>query len=104
MEKDVGSIVPGKLANFTILAENPLTVDPVKIKDIAVWGTVHEGRILPVKKAADATGKISVLGPVLDEPTLAAVNEADRHNHDEGDHSDICMVSQALEAAVYRTK
>lgn len=104
MEKDVGSIVPGKLANFTILAETPLTVDPVKIKDIAVWGTVHEGRILPVKKAADATGKISVLGPVLDEPTLAAVNEADRHNHDEGDHSDICMVSQALEAAVYRTK
>jgi imidazolonepropionase-like amidohydrolase len=23
MEKEVGSIVPGKLANFTILAENP---------------------------------------------------------------------------------
>lgn len=49
-EKDVGSIVPGKLANFTILAENPLTSDPLKIKDIAVWGTVHEGRVLPVKK------------------------------------------------------
>lgn len=48
MEKDVGSIEPGKLANFTILADNPLTVDPMKIKDIAVWGTVQEGRILPV--------------------------------------------------------
>ncbi len=49
LEKDVGSIVSGKLANFTILDENPVTSDPLKIKDIKVWGTVHEGRILPVK-------------------------------------------------------
>lgn len=49
LENEVGSIVPGKLANFTILDESPLTVDPGKIKDIAVWGTVHEGRVLPVK-------------------------------------------------------
>ncbi len=48
MEKDVGSIVPGKLANFTILSNNPVTVDPMGIKDIAVWGTVQEGRVLPV--------------------------------------------------------
>jgi len=48
MEEDVGSIEPGKLANFTILADNPLTVDPMRIKDIAIWGTVHEGRVLPV--------------------------------------------------------
>lgn len=51
MEKDVGSIVPGKLANFTILADNPVTIDPMKIKDIGVWGTVQEGRVLPVKRA-----------------------------------------------------
>jgi adenine deaminase len=48
LEKEVGSIVPGKLANFTILSANPVTCDPMKIKDIAVWGTVHEGRVLPV--------------------------------------------------------
>ncbi len=48
MEKDLGSIVPGKLANFSILDGNPLTVDAGKIKDISVWGTVHEGRVLPV--------------------------------------------------------
>jgi predicted amidohydrolase YtcJ len=48
MEKDVGSIVPGKLANFTILADNPVTIDPMRIRDIAVWGTVQEGRVLPV--------------------------------------------------------
>jgi hypothetical protein len=54
MEKDVGSIVPGKLANFTILADNPATSDPMKIKDISVWGTVHEGRVLPVKRGMAA--------------------------------------------------
>lgn len=52
LEKDVGSIVPGKLANFTVLAENPVTSDPTKIKDIPVWGTVQEGRVLPVATAA----------------------------------------------------
>ena len=40
--------MPGKLANFTVLADNPLAVDPSKIKDIAVVATVQEGRVLPV--------------------------------------------------------
>jgi predicted amidohydrolase YtcJ len=50
MENDVGNIVPGKLANFTILGDNPLTVEADKIKDIPVWGTVHEGRVLLVAR------------------------------------------------------
>src|SRR5512136_2191218 len=54
LEKDVGSIEPGKLANFTILAENPVTSDPMRIKDIVVWGTVHEGRALPVSRSGPA--------------------------------------------------
>lgn len=49
LDKEVGSITPGKLANLTILVENPLTVEPAKIKDVAVWGTVQEGRVLPVQ-------------------------------------------------------
>ena len=48
MEKQIGSIGTGKLANFTILGDNPVTCDPGAIKDISVWGTVHEGRPLPV--------------------------------------------------------
>lgn len=50
MEKELGSIESGKLANFTIIHENPLTVDKMKIKDIAVWGTVVEGRLQEVRK------------------------------------------------------
>lgn len=50
MENEIGSIVSGKLANFTILGDNPVTCDPMKIKDIAVWGTVHEGQVLPVTR------------------------------------------------------
>ncbi|MFO0912567.1 MAG: amidohydrolase [Pirellulales bacterium] len=50
MEQEVGSISPGKLANFTLLNDNPVTCDPMKIRDIGVWGTVHEGRVLPVRK------------------------------------------------------
>ncbi len=47
MEKEIGSIVTGKLANFTILGDNPITCDPMVVKDVSVWGTVHEGRLLP---------------------------------------------------------
>lgn len=50
MEAEIGSIVPGKLANLSILDENPLTVEASAIKDIPVWGTVHEGRVLPVRR------------------------------------------------------
>ncbi|MDA9902176.1 amidohydrolase [Gammaproteobacteria bacterium] len=49
MEDEVGSIMAGKLANFTVLFEDPLAVSPEKIGDINVWGTVHEGRVLPIK-------------------------------------------------------
>lgn len=44
VEDQMGSIAAGKLANFTILSDNPITCDPIKIKDIKVWGTVVEGR------------------------------------------------------------
>lgn len=47
LEKDFGSLEAGKFANITVLDENPLTVDPMTIKDIGIWGTIHEGRVLP---------------------------------------------------------
>jgi len=68
MDKEVGSIVPGKLANFTILADNPLTVDPMKIKDVRVWGTVHEGRVLPVRQGAVPRAGVDAAG-ILARPS-----------------------------------
>jgi hypothetical protein len=99
MEKEVGSIVPGKLANFTILAENPVTSDPATIKDIAVWGTVNEGRVLPVKRPG-AASRTAVLGPVVDAPGLAALHEADHDDHRAGRHGDACSVVRFLARAV----
>jgi predicted amidohydrolase YtcJ len=39
-----GSISPGKLADFVMLAEDPHTVDPSKIKDIKIMRTVVGGQ------------------------------------------------------------
>ncbi len=48
LENEIGSIEPGKKANFTILENSPFAVDPRAIKDIEIWGTVLEGRIQPI--------------------------------------------------------
>lgn len=48
MEDELGSITPGKAATFTVLAEDPYQVDPERLADIAVLGTVYEGRWFPV--------------------------------------------------------
>ena len=39
----MGSIECGKYADFAVLAESPLDVDPLHIRDIEVWGTVLGG-------------------------------------------------------------
>lgn len=48
-EHNLGSIAPGKIANFTILAQDPLKVEPARLKDIPVLATIFEGRVFPVE-------------------------------------------------------
>jgi predicted amidohydrolase YtcJ len=42
-EKERGSIEVGKWADLVVLSANPLTVDPMTIKDIQVLETIVEG-------------------------------------------------------------
>ena len=51
-EHELGSIAPGKIANFTVLDEDPYAVAPERLKDVAIWGTVFEGRVFPIVPAA----------------------------------------------------
>jgi predicted amidohydrolase YtcJ len=44
----IGSIACGKIANFTVLDQDPYATDPTRLKDIPIWGTVFEGRLFPV--------------------------------------------------------
>lgn len=42
-EKTKGSLEAGKLADMVILDQNPLKIDPMKLKDIKVMETIKEG-------------------------------------------------------------
>jgi predicted amidohydrolase YtcJ len=99
LEKEVGSLEPGKLANFTILAANPLTVEPMRIKDIQVWGTVQEGRLLPVFHGPSPSA--AALGPRLDAPALAAMLRLPGAVHALGEGGDPCTMARALAVAIY---
>jgi len=43
-----GSIRAGKRADFTVLDEDPLTCDPLDLRDINIFATVFEGKIFPL--------------------------------------------------------
>ncbi len=47
MDHLVGSIEAGKFADFAVLDDDPLTVNPMTLRDIGVWGTVLGGRLQP---------------------------------------------------------
>ena len=49
LDHEIGSIECGKRADFCVLAEDPLTVDPMHLKDIAVWGTVLSGQVFQAR-------------------------------------------------------
>lgn len=50
VEDRLGSIEPGKLADFTVLDEDPLSVPVESIRDVKVWGTVLGGELLPASE------------------------------------------------------
>ena len=49
LEDEIGSIVTGKRADFTILDQNPLEIPGEDWPEIGVWGVVLEGKKRPVQ-------------------------------------------------------
>ena len=47
LERELGSLEVGKLADFTVLEDDPTAVESSAIRDIGVWGTVLGGRTQP---------------------------------------------------------
>jgi len=45
LDHEIGSIECGKRADFAVLEDDPLAVDPMALKDVRVWGTVLSGRV-----------------------------------------------------------
>jgi predicted amidohydrolase YtcJ len=43
LESEIGSLEPGKVANFTIIDKNPLQADPIQLNDLQVTGVVYRG-------------------------------------------------------------
>ena len=48
LEDEVGSLKEGKKADFVVLEDNPLKIDPMKLKDTRIVETVFEGRPFPL--------------------------------------------------------
>ena len=45
LDHEIGSIECGKRADFCVLEDDPLSLDPMVLKDLRVWGTVLSGRV-----------------------------------------------------------
>lgn len=45
LDREIGSIECGKRADFCVLEDDPLAVDPMALKDVRVWGTVLSGQV-----------------------------------------------------------
>ncbi|MEI6884727.1 MAG: amidohydrolase [Bacteroidota bacterium] len=87
-ENELGSIAPGKIANFTILEQDPFAVEPIKLKDIPIWGTVFEGKQYPITKnnslgMRQETGSSSTGLTALPLPSCFTGGESD-HDHEHG--------------------
>ena len=48
LEDEIGSIAPGKRADFTVLERDPYEVPIEELNRIPIWGTVFEGRLYPL--------------------------------------------------------
>lgn len=55
MDGEIGSIEVRKCADFCVLEEDPLAVDPDSLKDVGIWGTVLGGHLFKSPAAQEAS-------------------------------------------------
>ncbi len=89
-EHDLGSIEVGKIANFTVLADDPYETDPRDFANTRVLGTVFEGRWFPVP-VANQNARIRA-----SKQTLASHADDSAKVHDSCDHGCGCDVANFL--------
>ncbi|MFA6548967.1 MAG: amidohydrolase [Candidatus Margulisiibacteriota bacterium] len=89
-EKEIGSITSGKLADFTILEQDPTAVAPKKLKDIPIWGVVFEGKIYKNKYER----KLALYSPM--ETARLEIDPAN-FNAENGHDSCACNVNQLFQ-------
>lgn len=54
MERDVGSLEPGKRADFVVLREDPLEIEPARLRDLGIEATYVDGRPVWRRAGQDA--------------------------------------------------
>ena len=50
LDHELGSIECGKHADFAVLEDDPLEIEPERLREVRVWGTVSGGRVFPVSE------------------------------------------------------
>ncbi len=96
----LGSIQPGKIANFTILEQDPYKVDPVKLKDIPILATIFEGRVFPItKKSKSNSVPLSVQSTNYKIVNSTFNSDLLTHAHVDGDNCQLGYISQQIALA-----
>lgn len=93
-EKTKGSIEPGKVADFVVLSEKPIRIDPLRIADIQVLETIKGGRSVYRRNDKTASQRFGfdiscAASPkcfTLMAPTGASLIGQERHQHELHQH------------------